>query len=450
VNAYCDALEYLYAFTDFEASRRKEHKAARPLSRFRGLLRRLGSPQRAFPSVLVAGTKGKGSVCALLASILSEAGCRTGLYTSPHLHTFRERIQINGELISEDEVVALVDWLRPSFDRAPGPTFDAITAIAFEHFQRRDVDIAILEVGLGGRSDSTNVVRPLVSAVTLIDLDHTYILGDTLSKIAVEKAGIIKRGVPVVLAPQPEPAALVFTETARRRRARAVWVGQDWRWERESISTRGQQFTLSLPANRADEWSAPLAGLRIPLLGAHQLDNAATAVAIASELSRRGFSVREDALRRGLERVQWPARLELMQEHPWLVVDSAHTVASVRAALQTALETFGRLPDVVIFGASADKDAVAMIHTIPASVRLVLTQTSHPKAMTVEELRRTAAPERGQVQTAHSAKQALQIALSAVSEDGGVLVVGSVFLAAEVRQAWREMRGLPLPPTDPL
>ena len=447
---YGDALSYLYGFTDFQASRRKEYKGARPLSQFRGLLRRLGSPHRAFSSALIAGTKGKGSVCALIASILTQAGYRTGLYTSPHLHTFRERIQINGELISEDEVAALVDWLRPSFDRAAGPTFDAITAIAFEHFRRREVDIAVLEVGLGGRSDSTNVVRPLVSAVTLIDLDHTYILGDTLSKIAVEKAGIIKRGVPVVLAPQPEPAAAVFAETARRRRARAIWIGQDWRWEREGLSTRGQQFTLFGPPGCACSWRTPLSGLRVPLLGAHQLDNATAAIAIAAELCACGFPVGEEALRLGLERAQWPARLEVLQERPWLVVDAAHTVASVRAAVDSVAETFGRLPDAVVFGASADKDAAAMLRALPASARLVLAQTSHPKAMTTAELRGIAASERGNVQTAQSARQALQIALSAVSEDGGVLVVGSVFLAAEVRQAWREMRGLPLPPTDPL
>lgn len=450
MDTYSDALRYLYGLPSWQYWVTDREVVPPNLDRFRTLLKRLGSPHRAFQSVHVAGTKGKGSTSAMIASILAQAGYRTGLYTSPHLHTFRERIQVNGEMISEAEVVELANWIRPTLERTPGTTFEAITAIAFEHFRRRGVQIAVLEVGLGGRFDATNVVRPLVSVITSIGMDHMNVLGNTLDRIAAEKAGIIKRGVPVVFTPQKASAAAVLAERARQRRARQVWVGRDWRWQLEGRTHEGQHFLASSACGPRAGWPVPLADLFISLIGRHQLDNATAAIAAVAELEPRGFPVSEDALRRGLAEVRWPARLEVMQSSPWLIVDSAHTVESVEAALATVREILGRAPDVVIFGASADKDVASMLRLIPSATRLVFAQAPHERAMDVAELQRTARALGRESAGVRSPRQALDHALTDVGQGGMVLALGSIFLAAAVREAWLEREGRPLPPKDPV
>lgn len=445
---YSDALRYLYGLPSWQYWVTDREVVPPNLGRFRTLLRRLGSPHRAFPSVHVAGTKGKGSTSAMIASILTQAGYRTGLYTSPHLHTFRERIQVDGEMISEAEVAELADWIRPTLAHTPGTTFEAITAIAFEHFRRRGVQVAVLEVGLGGRFDATNVVHPMVAVITSIGMDHMNVLGNTLEQIAGEKAGIIKRGVPVVFAPQKEAAAAVLAERARKRRARQVWAGRDWRWQPLSHTHAGQRFTVFAPRSPFG-WANPLDDLFIPLIGRHQLGNATATIAAVAELEPRGFPVSEDALRRGLAEVRWPARLEVMQSSPWLIVDAAHTVESVDAALETVQETLGRAPDVVIFGASADKDVAGMLRRIPPATRLVFARAAHERAMGVAELQGIAQSLGRGSAAMPSPREALAHALASVGSDGIVLALGSIFLAAEVREAWLEMAGRPLPPKDP-
>lgn len=447
--AYAEALNYLYGLPSFQYWVSGHEIVPPDLGRFRTLLRHLHSPQRAFQSVHIAGTKGKGSTSAMIASILAQAGYRTGLYTSPHLHTFRERIAVNGEIASEQEISELVEWIRPTLGTAPGTTFEAITAIAFEHFRRRDVQVAVLEVGLGGRFDATNVVHPMVSVITSIGMDHMNVLGDTLALIAGEKAGIIKRGAPVIFTRQKDSAAAVLAERARKQRARQVWVGRDWKWQQGAHTHEGQHFTVFAPPHRAGEWSDPLKDLFIPLIGRHQLDNAAAAVAAVSELRSRGFPVSEDSLRRGLAGVQWPARLEVLQNSPWLLVDSAHTVESVEAAFAAVQETLGRWPDAVIFGASADKDVPGMLRLIPPETRLVFSQAAHVRAMGIAELLKIAGSPQRKPVAFSSPREALARTLSEVGERGIVLAFGSIFLAAEVREAWFEMTGRPIPPKDP-
>lgn len=446
---YADALRYLYGLPSWQYWVTDREVVPPNLGRFRTLLRHLGSPHCALPFVHVAGTKGKGSTSAMIASILAHAGYRTGLYTSPHLHTFRERIQVNGEMIAEAEVAELVDWIRPTLAHTPGTTFEAITAIAFEHFRRRGVQVAVLEVGLGGRFDATNVVRPLVSVITSIGMDHMNVLGNTLAQIAGEKAGIIKRGVPVVFTPQKASAAAVLAERARQRRARQVWVGKDWRRQPESHSAQGQHFTLYGPRPGCP-WPSPLRDLFIPLMGRHQLDNAAAAVAAVAQVQAQGFPVSEEALRRGLAETRWPARLEVLQSSPWLIVDSAHTVESVEAALATVQEVMGRPPDVVIFGASADKDVTGMLRCVPAEARLTFSCAEHERAMDVAELQRIAQTLGRNAAAIPSPRQALAHALAGVGDGGIVLALGSIFLAAAVREAWLERAGRPMPPRDPV
>lgn len=449
MSAYADALRYLYGLPSWQYWVTDREVVPPNLARFRTLVRRLGSPHRAFASVHIAGTKGKGSTSAMIASILAQAGYRTGLYTSPHLHTFRERIWVNGEMIAEDEVVELTDWIRPTLAHTPGTTFEAITAIAFEHFRRRGVQVAVLEVGLGGRFDATNVVHPAVSVITSIGMDHMNVLGNTLEQIAAEKAGIIKRGVPVVFTPQKESAAAVLAERARRQRARQVWAGRDWQWQPLGHAPTGQRFTVFAPRQR-EGWPNPLEDLFIPLIGRHQLGNAVAAIAAVAQLRARGFPVSEEALRRGLAEVRWPARLEVLQTSPWLVVDSAHTVESVEAAFETVQETLGRSPDVVIFGASADKDVAGMLRRMPLATRLVFAQAAHERAMSVAALQAVAQSIGRESTATPSPRQALEQALASAGEDGIVLALGSIFLAAEVREAWLAVTGRLLPPKDPV
>jgi len=445
---YAEVLEYLYQLPTFRYWQPAGEIVLPELGRLRTLLQRLGSPHHAFRSVHVAGTKGKGSVSAMVASILKQAGYRTGLYTSPHLHTFRERIQINGELISEEEVVQIAQWLRPALEATPVTVFEAITALAFEHFRRREVEIAVLEVGMGGRFDATNVVRPLVSVITSIGWDHMNVLGNSIPEIAAEKAGIIKRGVPAVFAPQKQAAAAVLEATARRKRARQIWVGRDWRWERRRQSLQRQRFTVLPPKKHPRAWTSPLEDLFIPLLGKHQLDNATAAVAAVAEVVRGGFEVDESALRRGLAQVDWPARIEVLQSDPWLIVDSAHTIESVEVALATIRELFGRDPDVILFGVYADKDVAGMLSQMPPTAQLILSQASHPRAMDIDHLRSLTHSFRGEIRAIPSPREALERALSEASAEDIILVIGSLFLAAEVRGAWHTLKGLPHPPQD--
>ncbi len=230
---YREAIEYLHSLTDYEKRRIERYSPQTlDLSRVERLLESLGNPHRAYRSVHIAGTKGKGSTSAMIEAVLRAAGYRTALYTSPHLHTFRERIRIGPDPIAREEVVALVEELRPLIARVPGvTTFEAITAMAFAYYARKQVEVAVVEVGLGGRLDATNVLLPEVSVITSLSLDHTYLLGDTLPQIAAEKAGIIKPGTPVVTAPQRLEALAVIEETARQKRAPLTVVGRDWAWE---------------------------------------------------------------------------------------------------------------------------------------------------------------------------------------------------------------------------
>lgn len=229
---YPAVLGYLYDLTDYEKERIARYDPdTLDLSRIRRVLARLGDPQRRFPSIHIAGTKGKGSVAATCASVLQTAGLRTGLYTSPHLHTFRERIRVDGEPIPPDVLISLVQECRPIFDTEPQlTTFEAITALAFVHFARCQIDYAVVEVGLGGRLDATNVIIPQVAIITSLSFDHTYLLGNTLADIAREKAGIIKPGVPTVCAPQEAEALTVIQKVCAERESPLTLVGRDWTW----------------------------------------------------------------------------------------------------------------------------------------------------------------------------------------------------------------------------
>ncbi len=347
--SYRDILWYVYGFTDYERMGLAAYSSEfYSLDRVRHLLSLLGDPQQSFQAVHIAGTKGKGSTAAMVASVLRAAGHRTGLYTSPHLHSFRERIQVNGELITEEDIVRLVQKMRPLLDQVPEiTTFEVMTCLAFAWFAEQGVEWASVEVGLGGRLDATNVLNPAVAVITSISLDHTGILGETRAEIAAEKAGIIKPEVPVVSAPQSEDALAVIEATSLLNNAPLTLVGRDWSCETGHADLDGQTLTIYRKLE-------PIGKFRIPLLGAYQAVNATTAVATLSLLEEQGLSLPTEAVRRGLAAVKWPGRLEILGREPLVVVDCAHNADSARksmAALQEILD-YDRL--VVVLGASAD------------------------------------------------------------------------------------------------
>lgn len=445
---YREAIEYLHSLTDYEKRRLERYSPETlDLSRVERLLEMVGNPHRNYPSVHIAGTKGKGSTSAMVESVLRAAGYRTGLYTSPHLHTFRERIRVGADLISREDVVSLVEEFRPLIARVPGvTTFEAITAIAFTHFARQNIDFLVAEVGLGGRLDATNVLLPEVAVITSLSLDHTQLLGATLPQIAAEKAGIIKVGIPVVTAPQRPEALEVIKETARLRQAPLVEVGRDWVWEAGPLDLSGQSFT----ARRVGDGRGDLAGeYRIPLLGRHQLENATTALAALQVLLERGFRVTPAAAREGLARVAWPGRMEILSTDPLVIVDGAHNPYSTEVLRETLREWFPGRHWVLIFGASTDKDIPGMLRALlPIADYLIVTRSDHPRSASPVELADMAASVGGGAEIAVNIRRAFQRALTVRKPDAGVLVTGSLFLVAEAREFWAEQNGQPLPEND--
>jgi dihydrofolate synthase/folylpolyglutamate synthase len=341
MSRYQDALDYIFSYVNYEKQARYIYNAvAFNLRRMEELLDRLGNPQNAFRCVHIAGTKGKGSTSAMVESVLRAAGYRTGLYTSPHLHTFRERIRVGSRLMAKAELVDILQCCQPAIEATPGVTaFEVMTALGFLHFARQGVEWAVLEVGLGGRLDATNVVHPAVCAITSLSYDHVELLGHTLSLIAWEKAGIIKAGVPVVSAPQEAEAMGVIRRVCADTAARLVTVGQDWTVEGDGAELTGQTLTIRRPAD-----GLTLRDLRIGLLGRHQWVNATTAVAMLAELNAQGVVIPEEALRRGLATARWPGRFEVLRLRPAVVVDSAHNADSAQKLRAALADWFPRPP----------------------------------------------------------------------------------------------------------
>ncbi len=442
---YQATLEYHYSLTDYEKVRVVRYDTtAFNLSRLRRVLARLGDPQQHYQAVHIAGTKGKGSVAAMCASALRAAGLRTGLYTSPHLHTFCERIQVNGELIPRDTVVALTQECHPVFDTEPKlTTFEAITALALLHFYRQCLDIAVIEVGLGGRLDATNVITPQVSVITALSYDHTYWLGDSLAEIAGEKAGIIKPKIPTVCAPQHDEALDVIRRVCIERESPLTLVGHDWTWQAKETRLESQTFDLH-HAPHGSELDGPYT---IPLLGRHQIHNAVAAIATLDLLRSQGVPLRPQHIHQGLSRVRWPGRFEILCQEPPLVVDCAHNGDSMARLAATLQESFPDQRWTFILGASNGKDVPTMLRKLaPLAHNLLATQSRHARAMSPARVAKLASVVLPRVQQSSSVSTALAQALDA--GDTAVCVTGSVFVAAEAIQTWALRMGGDLPDTD--
>lgn len=436
---YQEALDYLYSFVDYGSERSDQYSAdVFELDRIRRLLSKLDDPHRGYQSVHIAGTKGKGSVAALIASCLRQAGYRTGLYTSPHLLDFTERIQVNGQRIDPLAVAELVDELKPLVDTEPGlTTYELMTALGFLHFQREEVEVGVFEVGLGGRLDSTNVIHPIVTVITSISYDHTHLLGDTIEEIAAEKGGIIKRGVPVVIAPQRPEAARILRAIAEERGAPIVEVGVHWSADLLEGSLDGQRIRFSPLESAVDGRGEPEQPLEVwtPLVGQHQVENAAAAYAALRTAEARGLALTREHCRRGFARVWWPGRFQVVASEPTLVVDAAHNGYSARRLQQTIAEYFPGRPLTVVFGASEDKDIEGMLAELaPAADRIICTQSVHPRAAEPEVVKDLLPGAKAEVIV--PVRAAIERALETAPEDGVVLATGSLFVVGEVLDVW--------------
>lgn len=382
ISSYRQALEYLNGFDDpYLAALRDHGKQTWGLAKIRLLLERLGNPQLAYPTVHVAGTKGKGSTCAMIAQSLIESGLKTGLYTSPHLEDWRERIQVNCELIPYQDVTEVANDICRFTETIPGlSTFEVTTAMALFYFARKGVNVAVIEVGLGGRLDATTVVEPLVSVITNISLDHTQLLGNTLAEIAAEKAAIIKHRTVVVSAPQPPEAERVIVEQAAKMESSLILVGQDWHYTLDERTLSGLHITI-----REREGAQHTLNVKLP--GDFQAENAATAYAALVELRAAGLPITDDDMQAGLAHVQWPGRFEVLQQDPLILLDSAHNPYSVGRLLTNLKAVAGSQKFIFVFGCMADKDIDSMVkELLPSAQQIIFTQAHNVRAALADEL----------------------------------------------------------------
>jgi dihydrofolate synthase/folylpolyglutamate synthase len=397
----------------------------------------------------VAGTKGKGSVAALCASALKENGYRVGLYTSPHLEDFTERIQVDGEPISPSELTSLVEEIKPFVAAIPElTTFEITTALAFLYFSHQEVEAAVLEVGLGGRLDATNVCIPDVTVITSISHDHTTLLGDTLAEIAGEKAGIIKPSVPVVVSPQLDEARLTIERIAAERDAPIVQVGKDYLFEPVShnLDEQSLQVWPSDNSDPSDAGATPEDGekrgpvsLTIPLLGEHQVENAATAYAALKVFEGKGVQLSKDRIQKGFQSVSWPGRFEILQGDPPVIIDSAHNRDSAQKLHSTLEQYYPGRPIVLVFGASEDKDIAGMFAELLPAVQLVVaTRSTHPRAIEPQKLVEIIQEFSCPVILCPTVEEALERAELEAGGGAIILVTGSIFLAAAARSIWRD------------
>lgn len=457
---YQEALAYIYSLSDYERTGTYTRNREENLPREARLLSLLGDPQESYTCTLIAGTKGKGSTAAYIERILREAGMKTGLYTQPDLHTFRERIRVNGRLIGEQEMADLLPEVRAAVEeierrREFGPfiTYEVSTALALLYFQRQGVEHAVLEVGLGGRLDATNVTHPLVSVITSISYDHMQILGNTLTEIATEKAGIIKPGGVVVTSAQASEALLAIAAVCQKRQARLIRIGPaagdpalseveagqlpatSYRYRQEQQSAEHQIFTIETPQRT-------YSGLETPLGGLYQLENATAAIATLDMLREKGIVWNEKALRSGLRNVSWPARLDILSHHPTVVVDGAHNADSMQKLVQTLRSTFAPQRLLVVLGTARDKDLPGIVQALVDIDRVILTRMANPRAMPIEEMQAAFAqyaPSVG-IYTASDSRAAMELALDLAESSDLVCATGSLYLAAEVLR-WSAARG---------
>jgi dihydrofolate synthase/folylpolyglutamate synthase len=445
---YQQALDFLYSFINLEQNTLDRYQASKiDTERPRQLLAYLGDPQQAYPAIHIAGTKGKGSVAALAASSLQAAGLTVGLYTSPHLREFRERIRVltpddRDGRITEDEFVACMARVRDGLAQVEGITwFEIVTALAFLYFSHRRVDVAVVEVGLGGRLDATNVLLPEVSVITSLSLDHTQLLGNTLTEIAYEKGGIIKPGVPVVTAGQQPEALDKIEAICRERGAPLTVIGRDWHYTGAyEADAAGATQTLVIHDGPDPSFIPPGTAFDLALAGDHQLENATVALAALEQVRETFPTLTLDALRTGLASVHWDGRLQLLQQGeglPTVLVDCAHNADSTSKLAQALLSNYSYRKLILIFGAPADK-AINQMMTIlfPLADAIIVTTSHHPRSATPAWLADEAISLGFDVIQAQTIAEALQTALAMAEPGDLICTTGSIIVVGDLLIQW--------------
>ena len=402
------------------------------LERISALLDKMGHPERTLKFVHVTGTNGKGSTCAMVASVLRQAGYRTGLYTSPYIVRFNERMQINGEMIPDDELCAITEEIKPLADNIfEQPTeFEMVTAIAFAWFARRKCDVVVCEVGMGGEFDATNVIgSPEAAVLCNIGLDHTEVLGDTLEKIAATKSGIIKSGCDAVLYRSTPAVEAVVAQRCREVGAKLHLVNFD-SLRLRAHSLEGQVFDFD-----------GMEGLRLPLLGEHQLHNAAVALTTLHVLQDRGWRISEDAIRQGLEQVTWPGRFQIIRRDPLFLIDGGHNPQCIQALARNITDYLPGRPLTVLTGVLSDKDYHCMYRSVAdAAAEFITVTPDNPRALTAQELARYLLSFGKPVFPCDTVADGVRLALEHAGKDGTVLCYGSLYLLGDVIKAVDETK----------
>ena len=442
---YPEVLHYLNSLTNYEKNTNYSYKEDLKLARMRGFLLLLGNPQDSLRIIHIAGTKGKGSTCAFVAYILRESGFSVGLYTSPHLNDFRERIRILLPLvqprrrvakdfegmISKKELLSLVQELKPLIDRYNRYSkygqlsfFEVYTALAFLYFKRRQIDFVVLETGLGGRLDATNAAQSLVCGITPISLEHVQQLGNTLSRIAAEKAGIIKKpGAIVVSALQAKEAQKIIHYRCKKFQAKLYEVGREIK------------YSNSKKCRMIKGLKNDYKNLRLNLLGEHQLANAALAVGLVEVLGFCGFNIKAGAIHRGLDHAVWPGRCEPVRKNPLIILDGAQNLASAVVLKKAIRDNFGYRKLILVLGVSSDKDICGICKTLkPMADEVILTQASTPRAADPQKLAKYF---KRKPYLTFSVKEAKLLARSLAGKKDLILVTGSLFVVGEFRDVGR-------------
>lgn len=433
---YQEAVDYLMSFWDLEKQTGLKYKDPQyDLASFRELLAELGNPQNSFKSILIAGTKGKGSTAALVESALRAQGHATGLYTSPHLISFCERIRHNGRNILERDFAQRIEWLKPFLEkRRPGAglpktkqatVFEILTAMAFLYFQEMGVEWAVLEAGMGGRLDCTNTVNPRVSGITNISLDHTDVLGNTLTEIAREKAGIIRQDGLVVTAPQSTEAGKVIFQSCQQLNARLFQVGKDLGFR--VVDQDAQQTVIDLAGT-----FGKMTNLTVGLAGEFQAENAAVAFGVLRSLQYRNQMVPDEAIRQGFRQVSWPGRFQVVSQKPLTVLDGAHNDYSAYRLKKAAEAVFPDRPQILVLGISANKDLAGIVSNLARDTKAVIvTKARHSRAASPEAIRQELSRLGIAAIVTEHLETAMERARDLAAEQDMIIVTGSLFLVGE-------------------
>lgn len=439
---YALELDFLFSRLNYERSPdRAKSVADFRIDRMRELLERLGNPQLLIPCIHITGSKGKGSVASMIARVLEDTGLKAGLFTSPHISSYGERMTVNGQLPALHDLVPLMEDLRSVATVMDAgsvhgrPTFfELTTALGWLYFQQQEVDFVSLEVGLGGRLDSTNLCAPLVSVITSISFDHTRLLGNTLAEIAREKAGIIKRCVPVISGVLAPEARAVIESVAELKRSPLRSINTDFHFT--GLSHKSTESPLPRPVFSVDGSCGKWQDIELGMAGEHQARNASLVLGIVTELHKVGLRISDEAVRSGLKRTTVPCRLEVLEQEPLVIADAAHNEASIRAMCET-LRQVPAARRIVVFAASRDKDATAMLKALDGFAdEVILTRyLNNPRAISPEELRSIAEQAlTTQLAVAASPAEAMQQAKSKANSQSHIICTGSLFLAAEIRE----------------